>query len=81
MAQTGYMLLFTGEDCIEPSEYAIREEEKVYAARTAVWLIKFLLLRRQDPNIARYNKQPAVRITNASMRVIVPLGLFRKLFA
>jgi hypothetical protein len=77
----GYMLLFTGEDCMEPSAYDIREEEKVYAPKTAVWLKKFLLLRRQDPKIARYKRMAAVSTTSPSMRVIVPLGLFRKPFA
>jgi len=77
MAQMGYMLLFTADDCIEPSVYATREEDKVYAPKTPFWMNEFLVRRREDPKVAMNNRMIAVSTTSTS----IPLGLFQRSFA
>jgi hypothetical protein len=72
------MLLFTWEDCIEPSRYVTREEDTVYAPMTAYLISKHLFFRRQDPKMARNISMIAASTTSPSIRTNVPLGLFQK---
>ena len=73
----GYMLLFTADDCIAPSVYDTREEDKVYAPKTPYWMNEFLVRRRQDPKVAMNNRSIAVSTTSTS----IPLGLLQRSFA
>jgi len=73
----GYMLLFTADDCIEPSVYDNREEDKVYAPKTPFWMNEFLVRRCQDPKVAMNNRLIAVSTTSNS----IPLGLLQRSFA
>jgi hypothetical protein len=78
MAQMGYMLLFTAEDCIEPNVYVVNEEDKAYTPKTPFWMNKFLLRRRYEPKVARYKKATLASNTSTSIRITVPLELFHK---
>jgi len=73
----GYMLLFTADDCIEPSVYDTMMEDKVYAPKTPFWMNEFLVRRRQDPKVAMNNRSIVVSTTSIS----IPLGLLQRSFA
>ena len=72
------MLLFTTEDCIEPSRYGTKEDDKMYAPKTPFWIKTDLLFRRQDPKMAMNNTMIAATTTSPSIRINVTLGLFQK---